>query len=158
MAVTPTSFREAFPAFASETVYTEAAITFWLSVAAQFVNQSRWQEAYDLGLQLFAAHNLVLEQQAEESAAKGAPPGTSVGGVVSGKSVDKVSINYDTGAAAELDAGHWNMSTYGKRYIRFARMIGAGPIQIGAKLAGIDPLSSANAWPGPDTAPGWFSS
>lgn len=157
MTATAATLRQHFPEFADETTYPDTNVEFWLGIAAKLVNESRWGELTDLGQELFAAHKLVLEFQAQASADTGSAPGTAQGGVVSGKSVDKVSVNYDTGAAAELDAGHWNMTTFGKRYIRLARMMGAGPIQVGV-ASGYDPLSSATAWSGPDTNPGWFGS
>ena len=147
MAVTPTSFRADFPAFVDATNYPDSAITFWTTVALQFLNAERWDTAIDIGTELFVAHNLVLEFQANTAAGNGAAPGLSQG-MISSKSVDKVSISYDTGSAAELDAGHWNLTIYGQRYVRMARMMGAGGIQLGI---GYDPNFSAasGAWPGP---------
>jgi len=52
-----------------------------------------------------------------------------------------------------LNAGHWNLTVYGTRFIRFAKMFGAGPIQIGI---GYNPSPFGGpAWPGPDCNPGF---
>lgn len=157
MTVTANQLRTDFPEFANVTSYPDAVVNFWLVVAAKMVNAPRWGNMADVGVELFTAHNLVLEFQAQAASANGAAPGAATG-PVSGKTVDKVSVNYDTGASSELNAGHWNMTTYGTRFIRFAKLFGAGPIQVGAGCGFNDPLSSANAWGGPNTMPGWFGS
>jgi hypothetical protein len=50
-------------------------------------------------------------------------------GMVARKTVDKVSVTYDTASAMEEDAGHWNLTVYGTRFIRLARMVGTGGMQ-----------------------------
>jgi hypothetical protein len=67
-------------------------------------------------------------------------------GIVSSKSVDKVSVSYDTSGAMEAGAGHWNLTTYGTRYIRLVKLVGAGPLQIGGSSS---TQYSAAAWAGP---------
>lgn len=126
--MTPATFRTDFPEFASNALYPDAQITFWLNLGVKLLPECRWQDLLDAGLELFTAHNLVLERQAQASAATGAPPGVAAG-MVSAKSVDKVSVNYDTASAMEADAGHWNTTTFGQRFIRLARMVGAGGVQ-----------------------------
>jgi hypothetical protein len=51
-------------------------------------------------------------------------------GPVASKSIDKVSVSYDTAAAAMKDAGDFNLTTYGVRYLRIAKMMGAGGLQL----------------------------
>lgn len=126
--MTPAAFRTAFPEFASETAYPDSLVTFWLTVAGKMVSATRWGDLLDQGIQLFTAHNLVLERQAAKSAATGAVPG-GASGPVNSKTVDKVSVSYDTAAAMEPNAGHWNLTTYGQRYIRLANMFGSGGLQ-----------------------------
>jgi hypothetical protein len=142
MTVTVATFRTSFTEFTSATIYPDADVQFWLTYAGLLLNANRWKSMLDLGTSLFIAHNLVLEQQAKASAANGAPPGLS-SGIVSSKSVDKVSISYDTNSAAEKDAGQWNLTIYGQRYFRLMKMFGAGPLQVGI---GASPFDSA--WPG----------
>ena len=60
---------------------------------------------------------------------------------------DDVSFSYDSASAAELNAGHWNSTIYGKRYIALVRMVGAGPVQIGGS-GGTGIGTSVSAWPG----------
>ena len=153
MTVTSASFRSNLTEFADASRFPESQVTYWLGLAAKLVaNTSRWGNLIDDGIQLFIAHNLTLERRAMDEADNGAAPGLSTG-MINNKSVDKVSVGYDTTSAMELDAGHWNLTIYGMRYIRLARLIGAGPVQVGTPDC--DPsgaLGSSGAWPGP-----WFS-
>lgn len=157
MTVTVAQFRQDFPEFASTVDYADAQITFYLNLAIAMLNASRWSTVLDFGTELFIAHNLSLERRAQKDGAVGGIPGATVGALNS-KSVDKASAGYDMTSSLELDAGHWNLSTYGKRFIHMARLIGAGPVQVGVPVGCVDPLSSANAWIGPYPFPGWFSS
>lgn len=152
MTVTASSFRGDFPEFTSTTVYPDTQINFWLGLSAKLLNADRWGDVLDYGSELFVAHNLVLGMLDQRASASGAIPGAVASGIVSAKSVDKVSVSYDTATAAELDAGHWNLTTYGTRYIRLARLMGAGPLQVGAGC--VDSVSAVvGAWPGPYTWP-----
>lgn len=163
--VTAESFRTDYPAFADQTVYPETSVQFWLALAYQMMNPARWgtppagqspsppTAIVDIGAELFAAHNLSIEARNQREAASSIPPGMHTG-PISGKSVDKVSINYDVNAGIIEGAGHWNLTVYGTRFIFLSRMFGAGPIQVGPGMFPIkDPLSSSNAWPGIDTFP-----
>ena len=129
MTVTVDSFRANFCEFSDVNAYRDDDIAFWLMYANLLLNANRWASLLDLGLQLFVAHNLVLERQAKTASLNGAPPGLATG-IISAKSVDSVSISYDTNSAMEKDAGQWNLTTYGQRYFRMMRMFGAGPIQV----------------------------
>ena len=84
---------------------------------------------FNQGLELFTAHNIVLAASNKTASASGSVPGQA-GGVVSAKKVGSVGVNYDTVSAMELDAGHWNQTTYGRQYIRLARLIGQGCVQL----------------------------
>lgn len=126
--VTPAQFRASFPAFASQTTYPDDIVSEWLSVAEMMLRPARWGAALSLGLKLFAAHNLALNRQEVKAAASGAVPGISTG-VITNKAVGPVSAGFDATAASQLDAGHWNLTTYGTRFYRMALMMGAGPLQ-----------------------------
>ena len=126
----PTQFRLDFPEFADSIQYPDSLIAFWLGVAASLVNASRWMELTNLGLELVTAHHLVLSARDELATATGGVPG-ELKGPTSSKSVDKVSISYDTSAATLSDAGMWNLTSYGVRFLGLARMMGAGGYQTG---------------------------
>lgn len=149
MAVTPASFRSTFPEFTDSGRYPDPQIAFWITASVAQVNEARWGELTDLGVSLQVAHQLALST----STASGSPksvPGTAVTGVVSSKSVGGVSVSYDTNSAIEEGGGHWNLTTYGTRYIRLARQIGAGPVEV--NVPSVESVS-ATAWPGPYLSP-----
>lgn len=143
------------PEFKDPVAFPPAMVTWWLTFAAKFINQERWglpgaggsaeRTEFDYGQELYAAHQLTLEARAIAEATNGAQPGLAFG-MLNSKSVDKVSVGFDTGSVAELDAGHWNLTIYGMRFKRLADTFGAGPIQVGC---GWVPPFSGPAWCGP---------
>ena len=130
MTVTNASFRGDYPEFADITAFPDPQINYWLNYAGLSLDAGRWGTWLDMGTELWMAHNLVLESRAIMEATNGATPGITTGAINS-KSADKVSVGFDTANSTEEKGGHWNTTIYGTRYIRMARMIGAGPVQIG---------------------------
>lgn len=131
MTVTVADFRAHYPEFGDAVAYPDAGVTYWLGVAGKLLNASRFSDMLDIATELFVAHNLVLERQAQRAAAsasKGAP-GLNKGAIAS-EAVGPVSASYDTSSGIEDGAGHWNLTTFGTRFISLVRMFGAGPIQI----------------------------
>lgn len=133
------------PEFADAAAYTDAAIQLHLDVAAMMINQARWGASasvvwpalpstqklalYDHGVELFVAHNLVLDAIALRGAASGTIPGLA-SGVATSRSVDKVSVSYDANIGIEADAGHWALSIYGSQFLRLLRQAGMGPLHV----------------------------
>jgi hypothetical protein len=114
----------------------------------------------DFALEMWTAHQIVLEKQALDAARVGGDPGTKIG-IINSKSVNGVSVGFDTSAVAGTDgvkgAGYYNQTMYGMRFWRLAKARSGGPIQIGI---GRPPfafmafgnwgfLGSSNAWAGP---------
>ncbi len=151
MAITVAQFRADYPEFSSTTVYPDSQVNYWMNIAYILLNAGRWMRMLDMGAELFIAHNLALEARAQANASAGGIPGESTG-PVSSKSVGPVSMGYDTTAGIEEGAGHWNLTIYGTRFIKLAKMFGAGPVQIGIGSA---PSYSGMAWSGPLTTPGF---
>ena len=137
-------FRADYPEFSGTTTYPNSQVQYWLNVAYSMLNAGRWGRQLDIGAAAFAAHNLSLEARAMAESANGGVPGGQVG-PVSSKSVDKVSMSYDTSSGIQPGAGHWNMTIYGTRFIRMARMFGAGPVHVGM---GSTPPLSGPGWAG----------
>lgn len=150
MAITPQQLRYDYPEFGSTAVYPDSQIQYWFTLAYLMMDANRWGKVLDIGAELFVAHHISIEARNQAIAANGGVPGEGQG-PVSGKSVDKVSMSYDTGAAIEPGAGHWNLTTYGTRFVQLMKMFGAGPVHIGLGSA---PALSGMAWPGPSTIPG----
>lgn len=129
MAIIPSQFRQDFPEFADDTVYPDAVLSFWLGIAAVSLPECRWGAWWNLGQELFTAHNLVLATQSKDDASLGITPG-EVDGPATAKSVDKVSVSKDASAVTLDDGGFWNMTRYGVQLLQFARMCGSGGLQL----------------------------
>lgn len=129
MTVTPAQLRSDFPEFNDATKYPDSLIQMWLTVAASLVNASRWMELTNIGIELVTAHHLVMAAKDEAAASNGGVPGT-IQGPTASKSIDKVSVSYDTSSVMLTDAGFWALSSYGLRYLSLARMMGSGGLQI----------------------------
>ena len=123
------TFRADFPEFNDDVVWTNAQINFYLNIADKMLLLSRWNDIKPYGVELFVAHNIVLAKSSFDSSNVGGLPGM-LSGPTNSKNVGSVSISYDTQAGIEKEAGHWNMTTYGKQFIHLARMMGAGAVQL----------------------------
>jgi len=123
------AFRTSFPEFSSAIVYPDPMITMWAGLAERQVRSCVWKDSVTLGQSLYVAHELTIQAQSIKAASVGGVPGTS-GGIANSKTVGSVSVGYDTTSTAEKDAGWWNQTTYGKQFIRLARIFGAGCVQL----------------------------
>lgn len=131
MTVTVASFRADFPEFADATAYPDTGILFWLTLGYNLLDPIRWGDLLDPGVELFIAHNIVLEKYNQMAIAAGRPPGLVGGtGVAASKSVGGVSISYNTTFGFIEGAGSYNLTTYGIRFYTFARIIGIGGMQL----------------------------
>lgn len=129
MTIAPATLRTNFPEFVDGNRYPDSLVKFWLTVSVSMVNTDRWGELSDLGVQLCTAHHLAMAARDQGTAGAGGLPG-QVTGALSSKAVDKVSASYDTSAVTIDDAGFWNMTSYGVRFLSLARMMGAGGLQV----------------------------
>ena len=134
MTMDAAAFRTKFPEFPGYQTFTDGQITMWLDIGTKMLRAEAWGDLYDHGLSLFTAHHLTLSAQNAAASKVGGVPGATTG-AVSGKAVDKVSVTYDTSAGIVLNAGHWNLSTYGIQFIQLARMMGAGGVQVSGVYA-----------------------
>lgn len=121
-------FRTDFPEFSSTTMFPDSQVTFWGDIAEELVAVDRFGNLRVQAVELFAAHSLVLAAQSQSASATGAIPSGNAG-AVSSKAVGSTNLSYDS-SAMELNAGHWNQTTYGRQYIRLARLMGAGCVQL----------------------------
>jgi hypothetical protein len=149
MAVTTASFRINYPEFADTVRYPDQQLNYWITNAGLLLNTNRWGAVLDLGTELFTAHNIALEARAQSESTNGDVPGTTTGPINS-KSVDKISVGFDTGSAVEESGGHYNLTIYGTRLYKLIRLLGAGGLQIGID-GPVPALSSSSAWGYP-----WF--
>lgn len=127
-----TTFRSDFPEFGTTPgagAYTDARITFWLSIASKLLTSDRWDDLLDHGTELFVAHHLTMDAANQRAAAAGGNIAQTQGPLAS-KSIDKVAASYTTGAVTLENAGHWNLTTYGLQFYQLMRMIGCGGLQL----------------------------
>ena len=129
MALVPATFRATFPEFSDPGIYTDAVLEFWDGIAQTFMDPVRWGTAFTYGESLFVAHHLAVAARDQATSDAGGIPGT-VQGPIASKSIDKVSVSYDAAAVSITDADFWNMSSYGIRFQRLAKMMGAGALQL----------------------------
>jgi hypothetical protein len=136
--MTPTLFRQVYRQFAEPDTSPDDAINYWIGIAQNSLNGStssvgqRWDAtSLDLGIGLFVAHHLALDQRDIATAQAGGVPG-EVKGPATAKSTDKVSQSYDTKAVTFENEAFWNQTRYGIRLVDLARMFGAGGVQLGA--------------------------
>jgi len=122
-------FRVNFPEFNSAEQYSNETITFWGGLGELLVRSSIWKDAWNQGMSLYVAHQLVLAHQNTQAAAVGGSPGQQ-GGIANSKTVGSVTVSYDSTTSNETDAGFWNLTTYGKQFFRLTQIFGAGCIQL----------------------------
>lgn len=147
--ITLTRFRGDLPAFANVNTFPDEVVSFWLMVASVQTNPERWGCMWSVGVELYVAHHVVIDVKNQGEVAVGSLPGLTRG-MISSESVGPVSLGYDTSGSSEEEGSHWNLTTYGIRYLYLARQMGAGPVQIGI---GFNPNPfNGGAWPGPWTA------
>lgn len=128
--LTASQFRQIMPAFNDSSIYSDAALNFYLKIAAASLDPNRWQDWLPMGMALWTAHFLSLDARENAVAAKGGIPGQASIGILSSKSIGGVSAGYNTSVGAEKDAGMWNLTTFGMRFIHLARLVGMGGVQI----------------------------
>lgn len=125
--ITPAAFRTQFPEFQNQTTYPDTTINAWIPWAYLMLNAQRFGNVLDLAAMYWVAHELALEAQALRVAQAGGVPG-QVTGPINSKSVDKVSLGYDTSTASEAGAGYYGLTTYGMRLWRMIKMYCNGPV------------------------------
>jgi hypothetical protein len=151
------SFRADLPEFGDASAFPDSQITYWIAIAVMMLPVARWglgsaaaasppTTKLDFATEMFVAHNVSIERQAVVAAAGGAAPGLQTG-AVSGASQGSESISYDSGSGLEIGAGHWNLTVYGTRFVKLAKFVGMGPVQVSGGFC--PPPFSGPAWPGP---------
>lgn len=123
------TFRNNLPEFADQSKWPDSAFTYWSTIGEKLVDAERFGDLASSAVELFTAHNIVLERSALDASTSGTLPGTDVG-VITAKKVGDVGVNYDVASSMEAGAGHWNKTIYGQRYIRLVHLLGAGCYQL----------------------------
>lgn len=123
------TFRENFPEFSNAALYPTSMIDFWVGLASAQVRPCVWKTQWNVGVSLYVAHEIALASQNTKASQVGGSPGVS-GGIANTKTVGSVTVGYDTASTAEKDAGYWNLTNYGKQFIRLVRIFGTQAIQL----------------------------
>lgn len=148
--ITIEQFRQAMPGFSDSAVFDDPSLQLWLDAADKLHHEERWGDLLTLGKQLFVAHYITVDALMAKEAGMGGIGGLRSGAITS-EGGDSVNVSFDVSGTTEVDAGHWNQTVWGKRYIRLARLVGAGPVHVGAGSGGDN--VSASAWAGPLIGP-----
>lgn len=122
-------FRRDFPQLSDETRYPNTVIQFRLNLADTLIDGSAMGDMFPYLAELFVAHYMVLYAADTAAGALGGAGG-STSGVVTSKSVDKVSVSYDNSSTLNADAGFWNFSRYGAEFWQMLQLFGYGGIQL----------------------------
>ena len=141
----PPTFRSHFPEFADTTVYPDAQVQFGLDISSVCLSPYRWGSLLQVGVELMTAHQLALSQRAMQGGAAGGAPGAA-GGLVSNKSVSKVSVGYDVNVTAMEGGGPWNYTTYGQRFYWMMRIVGIGGYEVLGDWAGFNLSGVVMGW------------
>lgn len=123
-------FRSDFSEFSDKTKFQDDQIFFYIALARQLISIDRLGEVWSFALELFVAHNLVLELAARRNALKSdSLPGMLGGGgmgVQTSKTVGSASVTYSDASNSqylmEPGAGHWGLTVYGMRYLNLIRL------------------------------------
>ncbi|MDC9598625.1 DUF4054 domain-containing protein [Xenorhabdus anantnagensis] len=102
-----TQFRTDFPQFTDTVKFPNNQIQFRLNLADKQLDENRLGDMFGYLVELMTAHYITLWAADSRSVAAGGTGGAN-SGVASSKSVDKVSVSYDTGATLNPNAGFWN--------------------------------------------------
>lgn len=127
---TVSDFRRDFPQFDDHVKYPDTQIQFYLNLADVLLSECvTGKSLFPYFVELFVAHYVTLAA-ADKRSAKIGGTGGSTNGVQSSKSVDKVSVSYDTRMTLNPDAGFWNNTRFGAEFYQLITMFGAGGRQL----------------------------
>ena len=160
-----TSFVIDYPEFNNATLFPQSSINYWINYATLLISpcvlggpgdtvpKSPPDNLYDIACELFTAHNIVLEAQAQTDAANGGIPGLTTG-PISNKRVGPVSVSYDVGAGVDPADAQYNLTIYGTRFINLYKLAGApgfvaNGCGVNPAFGPFPPTFGTSPWPGP---------
>lgn len=93
-------FRDSFPQF-TEALFPDGRVAFYLSLAGKAMSEEKWEDLYEEGVCLYAAHHLTLEAAAMKAGDGTGGMDAAAGPVTSQtKTVGSVSKSESRGGAA----------------------------------------------------------
>lgn len=124
-------FRQDFPEFShsSPEKYEDSVIQFWYETGDSLLNEKRWGKLRERGLQLYVAHNLVVQTMHIKASEEGESL-VGLSGVISSQSAGSVSVGIDYNLTSEQEAGNFNLTIYGNLFWQLAQIVGTGGYQV----------------------------
>jgi hypothetical protein len=117
MALSPTTFKEIFPAFSS---LDDARISLFIGFALPYVNKTVWKNKYDYALALFTAHLL--------GSIPGAQGAGGPGGAVQSSKVGQLQRTF--AVAVPSSAATLETTSYGQLFLQLRDTLLIGPMVI----------------------------
>jgi hypothetical protein len=123
-------FRERFPQFAIPAVFPDAVVTVNWVMATQYVSDSSYGcmavTARELAIQLMTAHLMAL------AVIQASGGGTGTPGIVTGATIDKVSVSLATPPYGTDEWRYWlNLTPYGTQLLALLSAQAAGGFYVG---------------------------
>lgn len=122
MMITVDTFLLHFPGFGN---VSRDEIQYWLNLAQDFLNKTNWGKYWERAVELWAAHNIALDQMQNKGDGMGGL--NNLQGVPASKSVDNVSKSYDTSmfnsGSDSANDGDYLFTIYGRRYLTLRNAI-----------------------------------
>lgn len=121
-------FRLDFPEFTVE-LYPDRAVQRRLNLGALYFKGYLWsnEELRKQVIGLYTAHYLKLQGSIAQG---GSGVNGETMGVVASKSVDGVSVSYDTSQGTQEGAGHYNLTAYGRELWELLQIVGGRVVQL----------------------------
>jgi hypothetical protein len=123
-------FLSFFPEFSDTTLYPKTMVDAWIPPSVMQMNQYRFGDQYNLAVCLYIAHNVVLSAREYQASHSGKSIVGDTRGPTSSKSIDKVSVSYDSGASSIDGAGAYNATSYGQRLYKLIQSFASGPFYV----------------------------
>lgn len=102
---------------------TDAELDLFANEAECEVSESKWGCKYDRAVALITAHLIAMSERAKNSGT-----GSSGTGQLTKVKVGQLERTFDAGSDVEKKDGSYNLTIYGKEFIRIRKQLLKGPI------------------------------
>jgi hypothetical protein len=127
------AFRAQFPAFTSTTKYPDEQLSGYFTMATMYIYPKDWGgicgAQLQLALNLLTAHLTMLNQLILA--------GNTAGGLVTGATIDKVTVSLQQPANKDAWADWLNLTPYGKQLLALLRILSRGGGIVGGSPEGL---------------------
>lgn len=123
-------FRADYPEFDDTAIYPNATIARYLNRADRNLDQNVFGTDFVDLAELFTAHYTELSGRIQSAGKSGVVNSSRGAGILTSKSIDKVSGSYDVSGIVDPEAGFWNNTNYGREFYWLWSMFGMGGRQL----------------------------